>query len=117
MLRPDGSLDREAFWALWPSLRVLGRCSPQDKLTIVQGAPLHRLAHARPWDCLSSSARWKEASDATCSNGIGHPLLALQLKVPPGVRLRGVWRQDCESQFGVGSCSCSGTQVRSRQLS
>ena len=41
MLRPDGSLDREAFMALWPSLRVLGRCSPQDKYTIVQGSLLH----------------------------------------------------------------------------
>ena len=115
MLRPDGSLDREAFWALWPSLRVLGRCSPQDKLTIVQGAPLHRLAHARPWYCLSSNARWKEVSDATCSNGLATP--SLQFKVPPGVRLRGMWWQDRESQFGVGSCSCLGTQVRSRQLS
>ncbi|KAK9845411.1 hypothetical protein WJX81_005835 [Elliptochloris bilobata] len=36
VLRPDGSLDREAFMALWPSLRVMGRCSPNDKYTIVQ---------------------------------------------------------------------------------
>ena len=38
VLRADGSVDREAFRALWPALRVMGRCSPQDKYTIVRGA-------------------------------------------------------------------------------
>ena len=39
VLRADGSIDREHFRALWPSLRVMGRCSPQDKYTIVRGEP------------------------------------------------------------------------------
>ncbi|EIE20267.1 calcium-translocating P-type ATPase [Coccomyxa subellipsoidea C-169] len=42
VLRPDGSIDRREFDALWPALRVMGRCSPQDKYTIVralQGDP------------------------------------------------------------------------------
>ena len=38
VLRPDGSIDRREFDVLWPSLRVMGRCSPQDKYTIVRGA-------------------------------------------------------------------------------
>jgi len=38
VLRADGSLDYPAFAALWPDLRVIGRCSPKDKFTIVQGA-------------------------------------------------------------------------------
>lgn len=39
VLLPDGSIDRREFDALWPALRVMGRCSPQDKHTIVRGAP------------------------------------------------------------------------------
>ena len=94
VLRPGGSLDREAFWALWPSLRVLGRCSPQDKLTIVQGAPLHRAAHAQPWSCLSSSAWRKEVRLLACSSAFAVP--PVQSKVPPGVRLRGGGGKSCE---------------------
>ncbi|KAK9802895.1 hypothetical protein WJX73_002795 [Symbiochloris irregularis] len=37
VLRADGSVDQEAFKRLWTPLRVLARCSPSDKLTIVQG--------------------------------------------------------------------------------
>ena len=33
---PDGPLDTSAFADLWPALRVLARCSPRDKLTIVR---------------------------------------------------------------------------------
>jgi len=33
---PDGALDTAAFASLWPSLRVLARCSPRDKLTIIR---------------------------------------------------------------------------------
>ncbi|BDA45515.1 Plasma membrane calcium-transporting ATPase 1 [Coccomyxa sp. Obi] len=36
VLRPDGTIDRREFDVLWPSLRVMGRCSPQDKYTIVR---------------------------------------------------------------------------------
>ncbi|DBA89907.1 TPA: hypothetical protein ACH3X2_004399 [Trebouxia sp. C0005] len=32
---PNGIIDRMAFTAIWPRLRVLARCSPQDKYTIV----------------------------------------------------------------------------------
>ena len=34
---PEGEIDLAAFNALWPRLRVLARCSPRDKLTIVRG--------------------------------------------------------------------------------
>lgn len=34
---PEGEIDLEAFNGLWPRLRVLARCSPRDKLTIVRG--------------------------------------------------------------------------------
>lgn len=40
VLRPDGTIDRHEFDVLWPSLRVMGRCSPQDKYTIVRGVIL-----------------------------------------------------------------------------
>lgn len=34
---PDGVINKEAFNAIWPRLRVLARCSPTDKYTIVRG--------------------------------------------------------------------------------
>lgn len=39
----EGALDQGAFNALWPRLRVLARCSPQDKFTIIQGCQAYRL--------------------------------------------------------------------------
>lgn len=36
VLRPDGSTDLDAFAALWPHLRVMARCTPADKYTLVQ---------------------------------------------------------------------------------
>lgn len=36
---PDGVINKEAFNAIWPRLRVLARCSPTDKYTIVRGKP------------------------------------------------------------------------------
>jgi len=36
VLRPDGSTDLQAFAALWPHLRVMARCTPADKFTLVQ---------------------------------------------------------------------------------
>lgn len=36
VLRPDGSTDLEAFAALWPHIRVMARCTPADKFTLVQ---------------------------------------------------------------------------------
>lgn len=35
---PGGVIDKAAFTAIWPRLRVLARCSPTDKYTIVRGA-------------------------------------------------------------------------------
>ncbi len=32
----DGSINRDAFLEIWPQLRVLARCTPADKFTIVQ---------------------------------------------------------------------------------
>ena len=37
VLDAGGSLRQESFDATWPDLRVLARCSPTDKLTIVKG--------------------------------------------------------------------------------
>ena len=34
---PGGVIDKTAFTAIWPRLRVLARCSPTDKYTIVRG--------------------------------------------------------------------------------
>jgi magnesium-transporting ATPase (P-type) len=36
VLQPDGSTDLDAFAALWPHLRVMARCTPADKYTLVQ---------------------------------------------------------------------------------
>ncbi len=33
-----GNIRQDVFDLLWPRLRVLARCSPADKFTIVQGA-------------------------------------------------------------------------------
>ena len=33
----NGLVDKAAFAAIWPRLRVLARCSPEDKFTIVKG--------------------------------------------------------------------------------
>ncbi len=38
---PNGIIDKTAFTAIWPRLRVLARCSPQDKYTIVSGQYKH----------------------------------------------------------------------------
>ena len=37
----NGVIDRAAFAAIWPRLRVLARCSPEDKYTIVKGKRFH----------------------------------------------------------------------------
>jgi hypothetical protein len=36
VLRPDGTTDLDAFAALWPHIRVMARCTPADKFTLVQ---------------------------------------------------------------------------------
>lgn len=45
---PGGVIDKTAFTAIWPRLRVLARCSPTDKYTIVRGQSLfhHIMLHA-----------------------------------------------------------------------
>lgn len=40
ILNADGSIDYVAFDRIWPNLRVLARCTPLDKYTIVKGATL-----------------------------------------------------------------------------
>lgn len=45
--RSDGSLDQDAFNAIWPRIRVLARCSPRDKYTIIQGCQAYRLPGGR----------------------------------------------------------------------
>jgi hypothetical protein len=42
VLRPDGSTDLDAFAALWPHMRVMARCTPADKFTLVQVRNVHR---------------------------------------------------------------------------
>ena len=47
--RPEGSVDKDKFWQLWPDLRVLARCNPTDKLIIVRGdLPLYVPTDAGP---------------------------------------------------------------------
>jgi hypothetical protein len=36
VLRPDGCTDLDAFAAVWPHMRVMARCTPADKFTLVQ---------------------------------------------------------------------------------
>jgi Ca2+ transporting ATPase len=38
VLDADGSIRQHVFDAVWRRLRVLARCSPADKFTIVKGA-------------------------------------------------------------------------------
>jgi Ca2+ transporting ATPase len=47
VFRADGSFDQAAFDLLWPTLRVLARCSPADKLTLVRGLQRSQL-HLTP---------------------------------------------------------------------
>ncbi len=37
VVAPDGSINKDAFLEIWPQLRVLARCTPADKFTIVTG--------------------------------------------------------------------------------
>ena len=37
VLAPDGSIRAAAFLEIWPQLRVLARCTPADKFTVVKG--------------------------------------------------------------------------------
>ena len=49
VVKPDGSIDRIEFDAIWPHLRVLARSSPTDKFTLVSGlseSELYRSAEA-----------------------------------------------------------------------
>lgn len=45
ILNADGSIDYDAFDRIWPNLRVLARCTPLDKYTIVKGADTCSLNH------------------------------------------------------------------------
>ncbi|CAD7699211.1 unnamed protein product [Ostreobium quekettii] len=47
VLREDGTLNQEAFDELWPKFRVMARCSPLDKYTIIQGVHASRLKKGR----------------------------------------------------------------------
>eukprot|EP00193_Tetraselmis_chui_P002293 CAMPEP_0177769666 /NCGR_PEP_ID=MMETSP0491_2-20121128/10465_1 /TAXON_ID=63592 /ORGANISM="Tetraselmis chuii, Strain PLY429" /LENGTH=414 /DNA_ID=CAMNT_0019286733 /DNA_START=112 /DNA_END=1356 /DNA_ORIENTATION=+ len=49
---PDGSADAEKFFELWPSIRVLARCTPTHKFEIVK-----RLQASREGSYISSSMR------------------------------------------------------------
>ena len=52
VLDADGNLRQSAFDAVWRRLRVLARCSPADKFTIVKGAHVSigcDLGSSRDW--------------------------------------------------------------------
>ena len=61
--RPDGSVDKDKFWQLWPDLRVLARCNPTDKLIIVRGALLGRLGQY-PYPCCAVAALLLRSAEA-----------------------------------------------------
>ena len=46
VLDADGNIRQSAFDAVWRRLRVLARCSPADKFTIVKGAYAGGCRHA-----------------------------------------------------------------------
>ena len=37
VIRKDGSINQNEFERMWATMRVMGRCSPKDKYTIVRG--------------------------------------------------------------------------------
>lgn len=55
---PDGSLDLDAFQAVWPRLRVMARCSPTDKYLLVSALRQLRQQHEADRD-----ARIKEEAN------------------------------------------------------
>lgn len=83
MLAPDGSIQQAEFDEAWAPLRVLARCSPSDKLTIIRGTvdtnerlmPLFvRILWHSP-HTICGQARWvsskndhKSCRHLTCSN-------------------------------------------------
>ena len=76
VLRADGSIDRRRFTALWPALRVMGRCSPQDKYTIVRGE--QSTSHRLPLSTLMRSG-------VPCCPG--SPFMCLDAPIYPNTRL------------------------------
>lgn len=73
VLDGEGSIRQDVFDLVWPRLRVLARCSPADKYTIVQGA----LRGLPPYILLKSaacaaSARRAAAILAKCWQGAQH---------------------------------------------
>ena len=44
VLDSEGNIRQDVFDLVWSRLRVLARCSPADKYTIVQGARMPRCA-------------------------------------------------------------------------
>ncbi len=87
VVRADGSIDRESFRALWPSLRVMGRCSPQDKYTIVRGElslSMRQPVHMTMWSliyfqvfvlpsgCMSDGLGLSKLPDDLCTSGGFH---------------------------------------------
>ena len=76
VLRADRSIDRRQFTALWPELRVMGRCSPQDKYTIVRGEqsstqlPCHKHLSAPCETLMRSSVPCCPSSPTTCLDAL-----------------------------------------------
>lgn len=68
VLTRDGTVDYAAFNAIWPNLRVLARCSPKDKYTIVRGE-----AWGQGW-CPYREALWRSAvrSGPWCQSSAKH---------------------------------------------
>lgn len=98
VLRADGSVDQAAFRHVWQPLRVLARCTPQDKLTIVKG----RLASSRQSRTTREvkvlRVRWHQKSTAVR----GYSSLPLHLSALPLFLLH------MESQCGSAwrTCTC-----------
>lgn len=51
ILLPDGKINQAEFDKIWPTLRVLARCSPTDKYNLVTGlqnSELYKVMQSRP---------------------------------------------------------------------
>ena len=75
VLDDSGNIVQSEFDRVWPPLRVLARCSPSDKLTIVQGPVQFKFAHVETKQIVNRLCFiltvWfsEEGSHTTCPKG------------------------------------------------
>ena len=104
VLNSDGSLNQAKFDAIWPTLRVLARSSPEDKLTLVTGlqnSGLYRVYRDNPvaWGdrvsffCVACASRVWRLLTPCCYCLCGSCCPAADLQGSPGDRRDWRWYQ------------------------